>query len=408
MTVYEGLPRAVPEDVGMSTSRLERIAPVMQRWVDDGKIPFVLTMIAREGRLVHFEKYGMQDVATAKPVGFDTIFRIYSMTKPITSIAVMMLYEEGHFQLSTPVSKFIPAFKDMQVYTENGEATVAAEREITIKHLLTHTAGFTYGFESDHPIAQRYEDIFFNVYHLVNEVDLAKEMEVLGEIPLFFQPGTRWHYGMSSEVVCCLIEAVSDMPLTEFLKTRIFNPLGMQDTDFSVPKENADRYATLYEPTEDGGIQRVQEVYGANGPLSFYHNGIGLQSTAADYLRFCQMLLNDGELDSVRLLGRKTVECIRANHLSDDCEIHPFLKPGCGFGLGFQVVTDVADTPALGSLGTYDWRGAAGTKFWIDPVEDLIGILMTQLWVLGVDPSVFSFSEFSDQFKVLTYQAITN
>ena len=408
MTLYEGLPRAVPEDVGMSTSRLGRIAPVMQRWVDDGKIPCVLTMIAREGRLVHFEKYGRQDVATAKPVEFDTIFRLYSMTKPITSIAVMMLYEEGHFQLSTPVSKFIPALEDMQVYTENGEATVAAEREITIKHLLTHTAGFTYGLESDHPIAQRYKDIFFNVYDLVNEVDLAKEMEVLGKIPLFFQPGTRWHYGMSSEVVCCLIEAVSGMPLAEFLKTRIFNPLGMRDTDFSVPEVHADRYATLYEPTEDGGIQRVQEVYGANGPLSFYHNGIGLQSTAADYLRFCQMLCNDGELDGVRLLGRKTVECIRANHLSDDCEIHPFLKPGCGFGLGFQVVTDVADTAALGSLGTYDWGGAACTKFWIDPVEDLIGIFMTQLWVLGLDPSVFSFREFSDQFKVLTYQAITN
>ena len=408
MTIYGGLPRAVPEDVGMSSSRLERIAPVMQGYVDNGKIPCALTMIARGGKLVHFEKFGMQDIAAAKPIQFDTIFRIYSMTKPITSIAVMMLYEEGHFQLSTPVSELIPAFKDMQVYTENGEATVAAEREITIKHLLTHTAGFTYGFESDHPIAQRYEDIFFDIYDLAKEVDLAKEMEVLGKIPLFFQPGTRWHYGMSSEVVCRLIEAVSDMPLAEFLKTRIFNPLGMQDTDFSVPEENADRYATLYEPTEDGGIQRVQEVYGANGPLSFYQNGIGLQSTAADYLRFSQMLLNDGELDGVRLLGRKTVECIRANHLSDDCEIPPFLKPGCGFGLGFQVVTEVADTPALGSLGTYDWGGAACTKFWIDPVEDLIGIFMTQLWVLGVDPSVFSFSELSDQFKVLTYQALTN
>ena len=158
-----------------------------------------------------------------------------------------------------------------------------------------------------HPIAQRYEDMFFNVYDLVNEVDLAKEMELLGKIPLFFQPGTRWYYGMSSEVICGLIEAVSGMPLAEFLKTRIFNPLGMRDTDFSVPEENADRYATLYEPTEDGGIQGVQEVYGANGPLSFNHNGIGLQSTAADYLRFCQMLLNGGELDSVRLLGRKTV-----------------------------------------------------------------------------------------------------
>ena len=408
MAVYDGLPRAVPEDMGMSTERLARIAPVMQRWVDDGKIPFVLTMIAREGRLVHFEKYGMRDVATAKPVEFDTIFRIYSMTKPIASIAVMMLYEEGHFQLSTPVSEVIPAFKDMQVYTENGEATVAAEREITIKHLLTHTAGFTYGLESDHPIGQRYEDSFSKIYVPAKKIDLAKEMELLGEIPLFFQPGTRWYYGMSSEVICGLIEAVSGMPLAEFLKTRIFNPLGMQDTDFSVPEENADRYATLYEPTEDGGIQTVQEVFGANGPLSFNHNGIGLQSTAADYLRFCQMLLNDGELDSVRLLGRKTVECIRTDHLSDDCKIHSFFEPGYGFGLGFAVVTDGADTPTLGSLGTYDWGGAACTWFWIDPVEDLIGILMTQLWVLNVDPSVFSFSEFLHQFKVLTYQAITN
>ena len=400
MTLYEGLPRAVPEDVGISTERLGRIAPVMQRWVDDGKIPCVLTMIARKGKLVHLEKYGMQDIATAKPVGFDTIFRIYSMTKPITCIALMMLYEEGHFQLSTPLSELIPAFKDMQVYTENGEETVAAEREITIKHVLTHTAGFTYGDESDHPIAQRYEDMF--------SYDLTEEMEGLGKIPLFFQPGTRWYYGMSSQVVCGLIEAVSGMPLAEFLKTRIFNPLGMHDTDFSVPEEHADRYATLYEPTEDGGIQEVQEVYGANGPLSFYHGGIGLQSTAADYLRFCQMLLNDGELDGVRLLGRKTVECIRTNHISDVYKNHPASDPGFGFGLGFHVVTDVAGPPALGSLGTYDWSGAACTGFWIDPVEDLIGIVMTQLWVLEVDLSVFSFWEFLNQFKVLTYQAITH
>ncbi|MCG9132879.1 beta-lactamase family protein [Candidatus Poribacteria bacterium] len=188
MEIYGGLPRAVPENVGMSTSRLERIAPVMQGYVDNGKIPCALTMIARRGKLVHFEKCGMQDIAAAKPIEYDTIFRIYSMTKPITSIAVMMLYEEGHFQLGTPVSKFIPAFKDMQVYTENEEGTVAAEREITIKHLLTHTAGFTYGGESDHPIAQRYEDIFSNVYALAKKIDLAREMEELGKIPLFFNP----------------------------------------------------------------------------------------------------------------------------------------------------------------------------------------------------------------------------
>ena len=392
MTVYEGLPRAVPEDVGMSTSRLKRIAPVMQRYVDDGKIPCVLTMIAREGRLVHFEKYGMQDVATAKPVDFDTIFRIYSMTKPITSIAVMMLYEEGHFQLGTPVSEIIPAFKDMQVYTEGGEAIVDTEREMTIKHLLTHTAGLIYGGDWEHPINERYRAADFY------GGDLAHMAQALGNIPLLHHPGDGWNYGMSTDVLGYLVEVVSGMPFEEFLKTRILNPLGMQDTAFSVPDEKADRYATLYEPTEEGGIQVLENAPVSSGPLSFHHSGgAGLLSTAADYLRFCQMLLNNGELDGVRLLGRKTVELIRMNHISDDW--HPLERTGCGFGLGFAIVTNVADTHTLGSEGTYSWGGLASTTFWIDPVEDLIGILMTQL--IGDSP-------FHAQFRVLTYQAITD
>ncbi len=392
MTVYGGLPRAVPEDVGMSTSRLERIAPVMQGWVDAGKIPCALTMIAREGRLVHFEKFGTQDVATAKPVGFDTIFRIYSMTKPITSIAVMMLYEEGHFQLGTPVSEFMPAFEDMQVYTENGEAIVDAERELTVKHLLTHTSGLIYGGDWEHPINERYNEADFY------GGDLAHMARELGSIPLLHHPGAAWNYGMSTDVLGYLVEVVSGMPFEEFLKTRIFNPLGMPDTAFSVPDEKADRYATLYEPSADGGIQVIERGPVSSGPLSFHHSGgAGLQSTAADYLRFCQMLLNDGELDGVRLLGRKTVELIRMNHISDDWQ--PLERTGCGFGLGFAVVTNVADTNSLGSEGTYSWGGLASTTFWIDPVEDLIGILMTQL--IGDSP-------FHAQFRVLAYQSITD
>ena len=392
MAAYQGLPRAVPEDVGMSTSRLGRIAPVMQGWIDDGKIPCALTMIAREGRLVHFEKFGTQDVATAKPVEFDTIFRIYSMTKPITSIAVMMLYEEGHFQLGTPVSELIPAFKDMQVYTEEGEAIVDAEREMTIKHLLTHTSGLIYGGDWDHPINERYKEA--NFYG----GDLANMVQELGNIPLLHHPGAGWNYGMSTDVLGYLVEVVSGMPFEEFLKTRILNPLGMSDTAFSVPDEKAERYATLYEPAGDGGIQVIKNAPVSSGSLSFFHSGgAGLQSTAADYLRFCQMLLNDGELDGVRLLGRKTVELIRMNHISDDW--HPLERTGCGFGLGFAVVTDVADTHGPGSEGTYNWGGLASTTFWIDPVEDLIGILMTQL--IGDSP-------FHAQFRVLTYQAITD
>ena len=392
MAIYEGLPRAVPEDVGMSTSRLGRIAPVMQRWVDDGKIPCALTMIAREGKLVHFEKFGTQDIASAKPVDFDTIFRIYSMTKPITSIAVMMLYEQGHFQLGTPVSELIPAFKDMQAYTEGGADIVDAENEMTVKHLLTHTSGLIYGGEGDHPIHQRYSDA--NYYR----GDLAYMAQKLGKIPLLHHPGAAWNYGMSTDVLGYLVEVVSGVPFEEYLKTHIFNPLGMNDTAFSVPEEKADRYATLYEPAEDGGIQVIENAPVSSGPLSFFHSGgAGLQSTAADYLRFCQMLLNDGELDGVRLLGRKTVELIRMNHISDDWQ--PLERTGCGFGLGFAVVTDVAETQGPGSLGTYNWGGLASTTFWIDPVEELIGILMTQL--IGDSP-------FHAQFRVLTYQAITD
>ena len=392
MTLYEGLPRAVPEDVGMSTSRLERITPVMQGWVDDGKIPGALTMIAREGRLVHFEKFGTQDVASAKPIGFDTIFRIYSMTKPITSIAVMMLYEEGHFQLGTPVSELIPAFKDMQVYTEGGEEIVDAEREMTVQHLLTHTSGLIYGGDGEHPIHQRYRDANYYGGNLAN---MAQE---LGKIPLLHHPGAGWNYGMSTDVLGYLVEVVSGMSFEEFLKTRIFTPLGMNDTAFSVPDEKADRYATLYEPTEDGGIQVIENAPVSSGPLSFFHSGgAGLQSTAADYLRFCQMLLNDGELDGVRLLGRKTVELIRMNHISDDWQ--PLERTGCGFGLGFAVVTDVAETQGPGSLGSISWGGLASTTFWIDPVEELIAVLMTQL--IGDSP-------FHAQFRVLTYQAITD
>ena len=388
---YDGLPRAVPEEVGMSSSRLERIAPVMQRWVDDGKIPGALTMIARKGRLVHFERFGMQDVATAEPLEFDTIFRIYSMTKPITSIAVMMLYEEGHFQLNTPVSEFIPAFKDMKVYTQDGETVVDAEHEMTIKHLLTHTSGLIYGGDGDHPIHQRYRDA--NYY----QGDLANMANELGNIPLLHDPGAAWNYGMSTDVLGYLVEVVSGMPFEEFLKTQILDPLGMTDTAFSVPDEKADRYPTLYEPAENGGIQVIENAPVSSGPRSFFHSGgAGLQSTAADYLRFCQMLLNDGELDDVRLLGKKTVELIRLNHISDDWQ--PLERTGCGFGLGFAVVTDVAETHGPGSEGTYSWGGLASTTFWIDPVEDLIGILMTQL--IGDSP-------FHAQFRVLTYQAIT-
>ncbi len=390
MTHCHGIPRAIPEEVGMSAARLKRIAPVMQRHIDEGTIPGALTMIAREGRLVHFEKFGTRDVADAKPMEFDTLFRIYSMTKPITSIAVMMLYEEGHFQLHTPVSEFIPAFKDMQSYCEAQTEIVDAECEMTIKHLLTHTSGLIYGGDSDSPIDTAYRAA--NFYDATLEAMAQK----LGNIPLAYHPGAAWSYGMSTDVLGYLVEIVAGMPFETFLQTRIFEPLGMIDTAFSVPDEKADRYATLYEPAENGGIQVIENAPVSLGPRSFPPSGgAGLQSTATDYLRFCQMLLNNGELEGERLLGSKTVELIRINHIDDAWQ--PLEREGCGFGLGFAVVTDLAGTQCLGSEGTFSWGGLASTTFWIDPVEELVAVFMTQL--IGDSP-------FHAQFRVLTYQAI--
>ena len=332
MTIHEGLPRAIPEDVGISTSRLERIAPIMQGYVDNGKIPCALTMIARKGKLVHFEKFGMQDIAAAKPVDYNTIFRIYSMTKPITSVAVMMLYEEGHFQLSTPVSEFVPFFKDMKVYTEDGSAIVDAEREVTIKHLLTHTAGLIYeSDQDDHPIDQQYEDA--DLYG----GDLTNMIQKLGSIPLLHHPGDAWKYGMSTDVLGYLVGIVSGMPLETFLKTRILEPLGMNDTGFSVPVKNADRYSKVYEFGEDGELQAIEKVHAATGPLSFFHSGGGgLQSTAPDYLRFCQMIRNGGELEACGCLEERRLNSSRWTIFLRDGS--PIREPDPGSGLGLPLL----------------------------------------------------------------------
>ena len=378
-----GLPMVVPEEVGVSAERLERIRPVMQGYVDDGHLPGFLTVVARHGKIVHFETIGMRDVENNKPVEPDTIFRIYSMSKPITSVAVMILYEEGHFQLDTPVSKFIPEFEKMNVYNEDQTEILEAKEEITIKQLLMHTAGFTYGWGKK-PVDERYKElkIFESGATLVNMVNK------LADIPLVHEPGEKWTYGVSTDVLGYLVEVVSGMPFEEFLHTRLFGPLGMVDTGFSVPPEKVDRYAALYRPNKPSGLERVGKAPLANDELSFFPSGGGgLVSTAADYMRFCQMLLNGGELDGARILGKKTVELMRYPHHDD------------WFGLGFAVGTDKKSPDTLGSVGSFSWGGAAATTFWIDPEERLIGILMTQL--------LNNPYPFQQQFKVLTYQALT-
>ena len=395
----QGLPMVVPEEGGVSAERLERIRPVMQGYVDDGRLPGFLTVVARRGKIVHFETIGMRDVENEKPVESDTIFRIYSMSKPITSVAVMILYEEGHFQLNTPVSKFMPEFENMKVYNEDQTEILDAKKEITIKHLLMHTAGFTYGW-GDKPVDERYKDLKMSG----SSATLVDMVKTLGDIPLVHEPDARWTYGVSTDVLGYLVEVISEMPFEAFLQTRLFGPLGMVDTAFSVPPEKRDRFAALYRPDKEGGLERVGDAPLANDEVSFFPSGGGgLVSTAADYMRFSQMLLNGGELDGVRILGKKTVELMRYPHHDG------------WFGLGFAVVNDKEkesvvsdkepvvngkeppDTPE--SVGSFSWGGAAATIFWIDPQEELVGLLMTQL-LNNPHP-------FQQQFKVLTYQALT-
>ncbi len=384
-----GLPAAIPEEVGVSANRLERIRPVLQDYVDKGNLPGFLTVVARRGKIVHFETIGMRDVEGNKPVESDTIFRIYSMSKPITSVAVMMLYEEGHFQLGTPVSKFIPEFENMKVYNEDQTEILDAKKKITVKHLLMHTAGFTYGW-GDKPVDERYKElkIFDTVMDLTPSEKLANMVDKLGAIPLVHEPDEKWTYGVSTDVLGYFVQVVSGMPFEEFLQTRLFGPLGMVDTGFSVPPEKVDRFAALYRPNKESGLERVGEAPLANDAYNFFPSGGGgLVSTVADYMRFSQMLLNGGELDGVRILGKKTVELMRYPHHDD------------WFGLGFAVVTDKEPPNILESVGNFSWGGAAATTFWIDPQEELVGLLMTQL--------LNNPYPFQQQFKVLTYQALT-
>ena len=400
---------AAPEEVGVSAERLENIRPVMQGYVDDGHIAGFLTAVARHGKIVHFETIGMRDIENNRPIEADTIFRIHSMSKPITSVAVMMLYEDGHFQLDTPVSKFIPEFKNMKVYNEDQTEILDAKNAVTIKHLLTHTAGLIYGWGGE-PADKRFREA--NIF--ASGTTLADMARKLSTVPLVHEPGEEWTYGVSTDLLGYLVEVVSGMPFEEFLQTRLFTPLGMVDTAFSVPLEKLNRFAALYQLHKEGGMNGAKEkgIEGdkdrkmrleriekdpplKHGEVRFFPGGGGkLVSTAPDYMRFCQMLLNGGELNGVRVLKKETVELMRSAHYDK------------WFGLGFAIVTDKKEstddkepknTPE--SIGSYSWGGAAGTIFWIDPEKELIGLLMTQ---------ISDVSSSHHQFKKLTYQALTN
>ena len=395
-----------PKSAGFSSVRLNRLSARMQDYIDDGKLAGALTMLARRNEVFHLETYGVQDLESNVAVAEDTIFRLYSMTKPITSVAVMMLYEEGHFSLDDPVGKFIPEFANMQVFDGMGETglrLVAQERPITIRHLLTHTSGLSYGLQKDTPI-----DAMYHEARIADADSTLKEvMERLGKIPLVHQPGTKWRYSMSATVLGYLVEVVSGQPFDEFLRERVFTPLGMGDTSFFVPEGKLDRLATAYVPSRGGGIAPHEGSVTTRHkrPHAMKSGGAGVVSTASDYLRFCQMMLNGGDLDGERLLAPKTVQMMVSDHLTENHK--PYIvedrfsgyTKGCGFGLGFSVVNDIAQHGIPGSDGMYSWFGAASCYFWIDPKEELIAIMMTQFMPVTWYP-------LHRVFQTATYQAM--
>ncbi len=387
-------PTAEPATAGMSAERLSRISETLSPYVADEKIAGLMTMVYRKGEVVHHETYGQRDRQTNAPMTKNTLFRIYSMTKPITTVAALMLYEEGHFQLDDPVAQYLPAFKDVTVYdtTAGGQPTeVPARRPITIRDLMTHTSGLTYGVFGNTPVDSMYTEIGI----LDNDRTLAAAVDTLGTLPLLHQPGETWHYSVSTDVLGRLVEVVSGKTLDTFFRTRIFEPLGMDDTMFEVPASEMGRFATNYAAGSDGSLtvqDRKQDSEFA-APVTFLSGGGGLVSTMDDYLRFARMLLNEGAIDGTRLLSPKTVDLMTQNHLDGTYE------PGWGFGLGVQVCTDLAQAQTLGSEGMYGWSGAANTFFFIDPKEELIGMVWTQLFPHGRYP-------IGPQFRVGVYQAI--
>lgn len=429
---------ASPESHGMSSDRLGRISQHMNNALERGELVGGLGLIARDGQIVYQQSYGLADRSPTRAMSADTLFRIYSMSKPITSVAVLMLYEEGRFALNDPIGQYIPELANLQLALSTadsndqlmlsdgtsskhlgaGDASKAGQtrpplRQPTIRDLLTHTAGFTYGLFGNTEVDKLYR---VNGLGLSSgDMTLEELVSRLGKLPLQYEPGSRWHYSVATDVLARLVEVVSGMKFGDFLQERVFTPLTMTDTSFTVAETKWARMAQLYAPSDIQG--EIQDVF-LNGfsaktleeaPESFdstfkpgaqfQSGGGGLISTAGDYFRFCQMLLNGGQLDGRRLLSPKTVQLMTSNHLGERTD-SVFSRAGTGFGLGVAVTVNQAAIGELGTTGEYNWGGAAGTKFWIDPTEGLIGIFMTQ--------SVPHVSHLGVDFKYLTYQAITD
>ena len=377
------LEMAKPRQVGMSDARLEQITDITRGYVEDGRIAGVITMVARHGRLVHFEAVGSRGADDDRPLTKDALFRIYSMSKPITAVAAMQLYERGLFQLSDPISKFVPELADLTVLNGNGEEEPASG-PITMQQLLTHTAGFSYGFDPDDPVDQKYRES-----RALGVEDLDEFARVLAGLPLKYHPGTQWHYSVAVDVTGLIVERLSGQRFDIYLKEHIFDPLGMTDTFFSVPEDKWDRFLPNHRWDRQANALKTlgPESYDRFRDVTMFSGGGGLVGTAMDYMRFAEMLRNGGSLDGNRILSPRTVEFMTLNHLpasistggSGENPGRGNGTDGFGFGLGFGLVTDVAASGVMGSVGEYSWGGAAGTIFWVDPVEDFVVVAMIQL-----------------------------
>ena len=394
------LPVTSPENVGLSSERLERIEPIVRKYIDENQLAGAVCMILRHGKVACLKSYGRANIEENIPMSDDSMFRIASMSKAIVTLGAMILYEEGRFLLSDPLSNYLPKFKDMQVIvsdsTGDGHHLVPAKKPIQIRHIMNHTAGFTYG---DGVHRDYYRKAGMTVGLSPTEGTLEAMIDRLAALPLISQPGEEFHYGMSIDVLGRLIEVVSGKPLDVFLRERIFEPLGMKDTCFILPREKLPRLARLYRRNNDGKLEQDKQDPSYLCTQTFFAGGAGLVSTAPDYARFAQMVLNGGELDGVRLVSRKTIELMTTNSIGG---LYSAFRDNSGdkFGYGFGIRTERGVYDELESLGIIGWDGAYYTRFWIDPKEDLIGIFMTQsaAWSTGL----------MTKYRVLVYQAIVD
>ena len=388
------IPHGDPAELGFSTEGLAKIQPAMQALVDSGKFAGVLTLIARKGKIMHFETAGLRDRESNKPMTEDTLFRIYSMTKPVTSVAIMMLYEEGKLKLDDPVSKFIPEFADTKVYTGGGTENpilTPLEREITIADLLSHKSGLTYGI-----FGQTSVDTLYRIANLYASNSNVKYAQKVAQLPLRFQPGTRWLYSVATDILGSVVEVASGMSLGEFFSQRIFVPLEMVDTSFYVPEEKRDRLATVYGKDDEGNLE-ARSLRSNTRRDARESGGGGLVGTARDYLRFSQMLLNGGELYGTRILKPETIQLMTVNHLPEMARYRHRQRKSDGFGYGFSVIVDETETAWEDRNGTYYWSGIAKTHFWIDPQNEMISMVWTQLRGSG---------NITRSFQPLVYKAL--